>query len=64
MKKNMGRNMFLMVKLTIIQYWFRCSFDMNRQQAMDLLPDTYICGLRMRRECGNFFLATDFKDNR
>ena len=30
---------------------------------MDLLPDTKICGLRMRRDAGNVFLATDPKGN-
>ena len=32
--------------------------------AMGLLPDTQTCGLRMRQECRERFLATDFKGNR
>ena len=31
---------------------------------MGLLPDTQICGLRMRRECREDFPAADFKGNR
>ena len=31
---------------------------------MGLLPDIYNCGLRMRRNAGNVFPATDFKGNR
>ena len=32
--------------------------------SLDLLPDTQNCGLRMRRDVGNVFPATDFKGNR
>ena len=31
---------------------------------MDLLPDTQNSGLRMHRDAGNVFPATDFKGNR
>ena len=33
----------------------------SEEVPIDLLPDTYNCGLRMRREC---FPAADFKGNR
>ena len=34
------------------------------RNLMGLLPDTQNCGLRMRRNAGNVFPATDFKGNR
>ena len=40
-----------------------CSVAPNKL-VMGLLPDTWNCGLCMRRECRELFPATDFKGNR
>ena len=39
-------------------------FSPGRHQAMGLLPDTWNCGLHMRRNAGNVFPTTDLKRNR
>ena len=38
--------------------------SISKRHSMGLLPDTYYCGLHMRRECRENFPAADFKGNR
>ena len=54
--QSQARSIFLSFNTDIVIFEMLCT--------MRFLLDTWNCGLRMRRECGECFVATEFKGNR
>ena len=56
-------NYFICTGISDVDFKMNNDSANNDQHLMGLLPDTQTCGMRMRWECRELFLATDFKQN-